>query len=91
MALSKKTAKKVPANLPQPPTPQVVKQKELTKRKAKVDGKITKPRILSQSATSRRFQPISESESENDSENVPLSISQQGGSRLTYLPESGGE
>ena len=44
VALSKKTAKKVPVILPQPPTPKVVKQKELKKRKAKVNSKITKPR-----------------------------------------------
>ena len=45
------------------------------------------PKNLSRSTTSRQFQPISESEGENESENVQLSITRTM-ARHTHLPES---
>ena len=51
----------------------------------------TTPRTLKKPNTSRRFHQISQSESENDSENVPLSISKRGSSSHTFLPAPDGE
>ena len=88
VASSKKPAKKVHENLAQPPTPQIVKQKELTKKKNKKDAtKSTSPRTLKKPTTSHRLQPISESEGEI----VPLSISKRGSSSHTFMPVSEGE
>ena len=88
VASSKKPAKKVHENLAQPPTPQIVKQTELTKKKNKKDAtKSTSPRTLKKPTTSHRLQPISESEGEI----VPLSISKRGSSSHTFMPVSEGE
>ena len=88
ITVSRKPAKKVPASFPQTPTLKAIKQKELAIKKTKTDTVKSMPRTLKKSTASRLFQKICESESENDSENVPLSISKKGSNRRTIVPES---
>ena len=95
MALSR-SLKKGPAKLPQPPTPQDLKRTQQSKlqpkpmKKIVVESKNKKPSNLNQSTSSRRFEPISESKTDNESENIPLSIERMV-RRYKYLPESEGE
>ena len=95
VALSR-SLNKGPAKHPQPPTPQDFRRTQQSKlqpkpmKKTVVESKNKKPSNLNQSTSSRRFEPISESKTDNESENIPLLIKRMV-RRYKYLPESEGE